>query len=112
MIITVLSPPTVSPGSLRSETPRRGKSSQRERWAKKVLKQISNARPDWGSRSGIGLDWEHKLSVPGSVPTSSTGLHDVHLRLGSQGWAVLVVQNLEEVLQLDHLLVLAFEVTF
>lgn len=65
----------------------------------------------WGSRSGLraGLGTQ---TVLGSVPTSTTGLHDVHLRLGSQALAVLVVQNPKEVLQLDHLLILRFEVTF
>ena len=64
-------------------------------------------------RLGGVLDLGGRGSVSLAVgPTSSTSLHDVHFRLGSQGPAVLVVQSLEEVLQLDHPLILPFEAPF
>jgi hypothetical protein len=51
-------------------------------------------------------------SALGSVPTSSTGLHDVHLGLGSQVPAILVVQDLEEVIQLHRLAIFSLEESF
>lgn len=64
---------------------------------------------------GLGSGWVQEGQrpwVPVPVPTSSAGLHDEHFGLGSQGLAVPVVQDLEEVVQPDHLSIFALEEAF
>lgn len=65
LIIAILSPPTTSPESFLSETPRRGKESQRGGWGKEeVLHREARLEPCAGGGPGEG----HRLLLALSPP--------------------------------------------